>query len=110
NRNDVPIEGLRVQLAGTPRHVVFRQQSGGSYRLLYGNSRVKAPEYELARLTAREELEVAFSGSLGEAEINSAYVSPEPWSEQHPVVLWVALGIAVAVLGWLALRSLRTQQ
>ena len=110
NRNDVPIEGLRVQLAGTPRHVVFRQQSGGSYRLLYGNSRVKAPEYELARLTAREELEVAFSGSLGEAEINSAYVSPEPWSERHPVVLWVALGIAVAVLGWLALRSLRTQQ
>jgi hypothetical protein len=78
--------------------------------LLYGNSRIKAPEYELARLTAREELEVAFSGSLGEAEINSAYVSPEPWSERHPVVLWVALGLAVAVLGWLALRSLRTQQ
>lgn len=110
NRNDIPIEGLRVQLAGTPRHVVFRQQSGGSYRLLYGNSRIKAPEYELARLTAREELEATLSGSLGEAEINSAYVSPEPWTERHPVVLWVALGIAVAVLGVLALRALRTQQ
>ena len=110
NRNDPPIEGLRVELGGTPRYVVFRADAGQSYHLLYGNSRTAAPEYELARLTPREDLETAPTGSLGEAEGNSAYISPEPWSERHSFVLWIGLGLAVVVLGGLALRSLRTQQ
>ena len=107
NRDDAPIEGLRPWLEGTPRHVVFRQQPGASYRLLYGNSRTSAPVYDLARITPREELEVAVVGKLGPEATNTGYLSPEPWSERHPIVLWFALGFAVAILGLLALRSLR---
>jgi len=107
NRNDTPVDGLVPTLAGTPRHLVFRQQPETTYQLLYGNSRTPAPEYDLARLTPREELESATSGELGPGQTNDGYLSPEPWSERHPVVLWLALGVAVAVLGLLALRSLR---
>ena len=107
NRDDSPIEGLLPSLEGTPRHVVFRQQPGATYQLLYGNSRTSAPEYDLARITPREELESAAAGELGPEATNAGYLSPEPWSERHPIVLWVALGIAVAILGLLALRSLR---
>jgi len=38
---------------------------------------------------------------------NVGYLSPEPWSERHPALLWLALAVAVAVLGLLALRALR---
>ncbi len=107
NRDDSPIEGLLPSLGGTPRHVVFRQQPATTYQLLYGNSRTSAPEYDLARITPREELESAAAGELGPEATNPDYLSPEPWSERHPIVLWVALGIAVAILGLLALRSLR---
>jgi hypothetical protein len=107
NRNDAPIEGLLPTLEGTPRHIVFRQQPGTTYQLLWGNSRTPAPEYDLGRLTPREDLERADSGELGPQATNTAYLSPEPWSERHPIVLWLALGLAVAVLGLLALRSLK---
>ena len=107
NRNDVPIEGLVPTLEGTPRHVVFRQAPGTAYQLLYGNQRAATPEYDLARLTPRAELEGAIQGGLGRQVTHAGYVSPEPWSERHPVVLWLALGVAVAVLGLLAVRALR---
>ena len=107
NRDDAPVEKLRPTLEGTPRHVVFRQQPGAAYRLLYGNSRTAAPQYDLARITPREEIESAALGELGPEASNADYLSPEPWSERHPIVLWLALGFAVAILGLLALRSLR---
>jgi hypothetical protein len=107
NRNDAPIDGLAPTLEGTPRHVVFRQEPGATYQLLYGNHRASAPEYDLARLTPREELETAVLGGLGDQSANSGYVSPDPWSERHPTLLWLALAVAVAVLGLLALRALR---
>ena len=107
NRNDAPIEGLAPTLEGSPRHVVFRQEPGAVYRLLYGNPRVAAPEYDLARLTLRQELEAALPVGMGSEVANVGYLSPEPWSERHPALLWLALGVAVAVLGLLALRALR---
>jgi hypothetical protein len=107
DRNDPPLADLTLELLGTPRHVVFRARPGASYRLLYGNSRAEAASYELARLTARDAWEAASAAALGPAERNAGWVSPEPWSERYPVVLWGALGLAVAVLGVLALRALR---
>ncbi len=108
NRNDPPLEGLTVAVLGTPRHVVFNQQPGRRYRLLYGNVMAKRPEYELARLVNSKQMEAAAAGGLGVEESNPNWSDPRPWTEKHPWVLWVALGVAVVVLGGLALRSLRT--
>ncbi|MGH9463206.1 MAG: DUF3999 family protein [Vicinamibacteria bacterium] len=107
NRNDVPVQDLTPTLEGSPRHVLFRQEPGAVYRLLYGNPRVAAPEYDLARLTPKEELERAVPLAVGSEVANVGYLSPEPWSERHPALLWLALAVAVAVLGLLALRALR---
>ena len=107
NRNDLPIAGLAFQLEGTPRHVVFRQEPGATYRLVYGHPRTAGPEYDLPRLIPREELEAALAVGLGDESVNTAYQSPEPWTERHPALLWLALVVAVAVLGMLTLRALR---
>ncbi|MFQ5695769.1 MAG: DUF3999 family protein [Terriglobia bacterium] len=105
--DDPPLEGITPQLYAVPRHLVFQQQPRRSYRLLYANQRTEAPRYELARLADREEVAAAAAGQVGPEEENEAWVDPRPWSERHAVVLWVALGIAVVALAWLALRSLR---
>lgn len=107
NRNDAPLATVRLELYATPRRLVWRQEPGVTYRLLYGNSRVKPPEYELARLTDAKALESLAVARLAAEEFNPGYVDPQPWTERHPVVLWVALGLAVAVLTVLSLQALR---
>src|SRR2546425_680858 len=89
------------------RRVIFWQKPGRSYRLLYGQSQAKAPQYEMARLTDRKTIESALPSRLGTEEVNTAYADPRPWTERHPGVIWVALGIAVALLGLSALQAMR---
>ncbi|MGH9803695.1 MAG: DUF3999 family protein [Candidatus Acidiferrales bacterium] len=107
DRNDAPLSDVRIEILGTPRHLLFRQEPRRSYRLLYGNERADAPQYELARLLPPGEREQAVAAVVGTEQVNTGWRDPRPWTERHPVVLWVALGIAVAALGLLALRSLR---
>jgi hypothetical protein len=35
------------------------------------------------------------------------YVDPNPFTERHPNLLWAALGLAVILLGYAAVRALR---
>ena len=107
NRNDAPIDGLRVGLMITPLYVVFRQVPGRDYFLLYGNTRATAPQYDFATLTTREQESAASVVSVGPESKNTAYQSPEPWTERHGWLLWAALLAAVVVVGVLAIRSMR---
>jgi hypothetical protein len=107
NRDDAPLGDLRVVPLVVPRRVVFRQQSGATYRLLYGNSRAERPDYDFGRLTPREAIDAAVDVPLGAEELNPEYADPAPWTERHAAILWTALVAAVLVLGALAIRSLR---
>lgn len=108
NRSDAPLADLQLDLMGTPRRVVFRAEPGRHYLLLYGNPRAKAAEYEMIRVVSAADLAAAASVLLGEGSVNPGYADPAPWTERHPAVLWMALLVAVAVLGTLAIRALRT--
>jgi len=108
NRDDPPIADLTPTLYTTPRRVVFRQEPGEQYRLLFGNARATAAQYEVSRLVDAKALDAATSATLGASEPNTGYVDPAPWTERHPSVMWAALLAAVAALGALAIRALRT--
>jgi hypothetical protein len=107
DRGDPAIDDLEVRLLRHRRSIVFRSESDGPHRLLYGNHLAEAPEYELVQLTTRDELAAAVELYLAREQSNEAYLSPEPFSERHPVILWMALGLAVVVVGGLALGALR---
>jgi hypothetical protein len=108
NRSDPPLAGARLGFYATPRRVVFRAAPGRGYRLAYGNPRAAAPDYELARVTVAGDLAAAAPAELGPEAANAGYVDPAPWTERHPAVLWAALIVAVAVVGALAIRALRS--
>jgi len=107
NGNDAPLSGVRVSLLTTPRHVFFEHQPERSYRLIYGDSRASFPQYDLPRRFDTKQSEKAVIGKLGPEEVNSAWSDPRPWTEKHQVVLWLAVGLAVVLLGFSAISSLR---
>lgn len=109
NGNDPPLSNARAEVRGVPRRMLFLAQPGRTYRVLYGNLAAKSPQYDVAHLFAALPAEPVYAvASLGIEELNTGYVDPRPFTERHPIVLWVALGIAIAVLGFAALRALRS--
>jgi Protein of unknown function (DUF3999) len=107
NGNDAPLPGVIPSLYVTPVHIVFEQQPGRSYRLIYGQGRAAAPQYDLARRINAEQEDVAVVAQLGAEEETSNYADPRPWTEKNRYVMWVVMGLAVLLLGYSAIRSLR---
>jgi len=107
NGNDAPLPNVALTFYMAPQHIVFEQQPGRSYRLLYGQSRAQAPEYDLGRRVTAQQEDTAVAGQIGTEEENSDYSDPRPWTEKNGYFLWVVMGIAVLLLGYSAIRSLR---
>ncbi len=108
NANDAPLSEVRLSLTMPLRFVLFHPAQNGSYRLIYGNFRATAPQYDLARTLHIQANEVIAHLGLGAEEATSNYADPRPFTERHPNLLWIALGVAIVLLGYAALRALRT--
>jgi uncharacterized protein DUF3999 len=109
NGDDVPLKITGVRLQQYERRIYFDSISGAPPRLYYGDEKLGAPVYDYAKLFQKD----ANAGQvqMGAEEANAAYTGrpdERPWSERHPAVLWVAIISAVAILGGIALRSMKT--
>ncbi len=109
--DDKPVTPTGIRLLGIDRAVTFRSEAAGTYWLYYGKASAEAPSYDIAR-TAGDEFATAKAGSLSAREPNPAYKPPPapvlPWTERFPGLLYAVLAVAVAGLGWMALRLLRS--
>lgn len=108
NASDQPLPNVHLELTGLPRDLTFPVESGHSYRLLYGNQKAASPQYDFGRVFGRPEKKVLVLAQLGAEELTTNYADPRPFTERHPNLLWLALAIAVVLLGYAALRALRT--
>jgi hypothetical protein len=107
NGNDPPLAGATPQFYTTPRHIVFEQQLGRSYTLIYGEYRAAAPQYDLERrLDSKQELS-ALTAAVGPEAENSNYSDPRPWTEQHTALLWIVVGLVALAIGFSAIRALK---
>jgi hypothetical protein len=107
NRNDAPLPINSVALYTTPRHIMFEQQPGKTYSLIYGQARAQAPQYDLAQRIDSDQQRITPPGQLGSEETNTAWVDPRPWTETHNALLWAVLIIAVLLIGSTAIQSMR---
>jgi len=109
NGNDQPPANTTLSLFAVPRTIVFRSQPNTNYRLVYGNGRAGAAQYDLSHyLEAGASKPVYLELSLGPEETTTNYEDPRPFSERHPSVLWISLGVAIVLIGLTALKTLRT--
>ncbi|HWZ42055.1 MAG TPA: DUF3999 family protein [Candidatus Saccharimonadales bacterium] len=109
NGDDQPLKITAVRLQQYERRLYFTPSAAGALRLYYGDAKLPAPVYDYARLFQKDAR--AAESKFGPEQANSLYTGrpdERPWSERHPAVLWMAIVLAVIVLGAVALRSMRT--
>ncbi len=109
NGDDPPLKISGARLQQHERRIYFDAPAAGELTLYYNDEKLERPVYDYAKLFQQEKN--AAAAQLGVEVVNAAYTGrpdDRPWSERHPVVLWIAIVAAVAVLGALALRSMRT--
>ena len=108
NRDDVPIPMSSVRLEMLEHNLCFDAASGSTYTLYYGDKALSAPAYDYATLFAPEQNPVV--AQLGTEAPNQVYQprpDERPFTEKHPVLLWVALILVIALLGLVAYRSFK---
>ncbi len=104
NGDDAPLALHAIALQMRERQICFLRKAGASYALRYGDPALGAPVYDLSPLQAA--LANASLSTLGPERA----LTPEtnrniPFTERHPVLLWVALILVVGTLGFVAFRS-----
>ena len=91
----------------TPQHIIFEQQPGRSYSLIYGQERAEAAQYDLGRrVDARRMAVTAVAGQLAPEEVNTDWVDPRAWTETHDMFCGGDLAVVLQI-GYAAVRSLR---
>ena len=108
NGDDPPLNLTGARLQQLERRLYFDGSAQAGPALYYGDEKLEQPVYDYSKLFLRDKTPVP--AQLGPEVPNTAYSGrpdDRPWSERHPVVLWIAIIIAVVTLGGVALRSIR---
>ncbi|HEX4642629.1 MAG TPA: hypothetical protein VH161_04150, partial [Candidatus Acidoferrales bacterium] len=108
NGDDAPLRITAAHLQQYERRIYFDCAAGASPALYYGDGMLNAPVYDYAKLFQGDANAARLD--MGGEQANVSYAGrpdERPWSERHPSVLWAAILAAVAILGALALRSIK---
>jgi hypothetical protein len=111
NGDDRPLKITAAQLQQWERRLYFQAPGtpSAALRLYYGDEKLESPVYDYTKLFVKDA--AAAPVTLG-AEQNNPGFQPRPderpWSERHPAVLWIAIIVAVLLLGAIALRSMKS--
>lgn len=108
NHDDAPIQLASVRLEMLQRLLCFDAAGGAAYTLYYGDPALSAPQYDYASLFVLQH--DAASAQLGAESANPAWQprpDQRPFTERHPILLWVALVLVIALLGVVAFRSFK---
>jgi hypothetical protein len=109
NGDDAPLRITRARLQQYERRIYFDCDAGVVLGPYYGDQKLDAPVYDYAKLFQSD----ASAGQIqmGAEGANAGYTGrpdDRPWSDRHPAVLWAAILAAVAILGGIAVRSIKS--
>jgi hypothetical protein len=110
NGDDPPLRFDAIQPESLERRLYFDPQANPTLKLYYGDEKLGVPVYDYAKFFHEEP--GAVQAQLGPDLQNVAYTGrpdDRPWSERHKGILWAAMLLAVAALGTLAVRGLRSE-
>jgi hypothetical protein len=105
NGDDVPVSLKSVRLEMLERTLCFDAAANAAYTLRYGDAALGAPQYDYARLFSPQAN--ALQATAGPERVNPGWQArpdERPFTEKHPVLLWVALIAVVVLLGVIAIR------
>ncbi len=106
NGDDAPLTLESARMEMLERSLCFEAVVNGSYTLYYGDPALTAPRYDYAAFFTPQANAAKFAA--GPEQANPAYQprpDARPFSEKHPVLLWTALLLVIALLALVALRT-----
>jgi hypothetical protein len=109
NGDDPPLPALHLTPMSVQRRLYFDPRGKSALELYYGDPKLETPSYDYKKFF--QPASDAPVAQLGAASANPQFTGrpdDRPWSERHKAVLWIAMLLAVALLGGLALRSLKS--
>jgi hypothetical protein len=110
NGDDLPLPIGQVELLSVERRLYFDPHGKTELRLYYGDAKLEAASYDYQKVF--QQSPAAALAQLGPGEANPQFTGrpdDRPWSERHSALLWLAMLIAIGVLGALALRGLKSR-
>lgn len=108
NGDDAPLKVESVRLQMLERDLCFDAAGSGGTTLYYGDPALTAPRYDYASLFTLQA--DAAKASAGPEQANAAFEArpdERPFTEKHPALLWAALVLVIALLGAIALGSMK---
>jgi hypothetical protein len=111
NRDDAPVPMASVRLQMLERNLCFDAVAGSAFTLYYGDAALAAPVYDYSALFVLQKNPIV--AQLGPQAVNVLYQprpDERPFTEKHPALLWTALILVIALLGFVAMRSFHATQ
>jgi hypothetical protein len=109
NGDDKPLPIEHVRALSFERRIYFDPNGKATLQLYYGDAKLDPPAYDYSKFFQQSPSAVV--AQLGSPEANPQFTGrpdDRPWSERHQGVLWAAMVAAVALLGALALRGMKS--
>ena len=111
NYDSPPLSVQSVTVRRMPRFLIFNGSPGDRYRLFFANAEGQRRNYDLGGALGRLDLQKLPQASLHAMAPNPSF-SPrprvKPWTERHPALIWVALGMGVLLLAGMLLKTVRS--
>ena len=105
NYDDQPLKIRGVKVSGYPRLLLFKREAERSYKLMYGNEKASAPQYDLAQLSAYLKTTNLMRLRLGnETKLELTSEVKASSKPRNPFWLWAVVVLAVGFLGTLIYR------
>jgi hypothetical protein len=107
NRDNPPLRFESARATRLVQRIEFPVDRAGAYSLLVGLADARGPEYDVGHFLDRLKKSGVAEASLGKLVPNPAHKRAEkvlPWSERHKGIIWVALGLMAAALGFFIYR------
>jgi hypothetical protein len=109
NQDNRPLEIRELKLKGTNPSLAFLQSGEGNYIVRWGNSQMRAPQYDLDKLLPNLDYSMMshYTLSQGEENPNYKFTDRRPWTERHSWLLNAVLVFAVIALLGIIIKSVK---
>ena len=107
NGDNPPLQITGVSVHRRETSLLFQAQAGKQYRLMGGNLKVGAADYDLARaVQGLDDMKLPLVG-LGAPTVIAPKAKLPPWTERYSAVIWIVLILAVGVMVGFIVKNLK---